>query len=176
MLKKILLGLVLLVAILAVVIALQPKDYKIARSLTINAPPEKIFPLINGYREWQKWSPFEALDPAMKRTFEGLATGQGAIYKWDGNDEAGAGTMTITESKPSSLVKMKLDFTRPMESSANVEFVLEPVAEGTKVSWIMSGENNFIGKAFHLFVNVDKMIGTYYEKGLADLKKLSEAN
>lgn len=171
MFKKILLGLVLLIAILAVVIALQPADFRITRSATIAAAPDKVFPLINDFHQWNQWSPWEKMDPDMQKTFEGPAAGPGSIYRWAGNDKVGQGVMTLNESKPNELIRIRLEFIKPMEAVSDIEFILKPEGEGTHVTWTMTGQNNFISKAFHLFFNVDKMVGSDFEKGLADLQK-----
>jgi len=164
--KKIIIGLVLILAVLAITIALQPSEFLITRSIAIKAPPETVFPLVNDFQQWSKWSPWDKKDTAMKRTFEGPPSGIGAIYRWDGNDEVGTGSMTIIESKPSELVSIKLQFMKPMESEAKSEFALKPQDQGTLVTWTMSGKNNFAGKAFSLIMNMDKMIGAEFDKGL----------
>jgi uncharacterized protein YndB with AHSA1/START domain len=174
MFKKILIGLVLIVAIFAVVIALQPNDFKVTRSIAINAPPSTVFPLVNDFHQWAKWSPWEDKDPAMKRTFAGPESGKDSIYSWVGNDEVGEGSMTITESQPPELVLIKLQFKKPMESEAKTEIAFKPQDQGTAVTWTMTGTNNFIGKAFCLFMNMDKMVGGDFEKGLAKLKAEAE--
>ena len=174
MLKKILLGLVLLIAILAVVVALQPNEFKVTRSITINAPPEKIFPLVNDFHQWAKWSPWEEKDPAMKRTFAGPEAGKDSVYSWVGNADVGEGSMTITESKPAELILINLQFKKPMESEAKTEFAFKPQDQATTVTWTMSGTNNFIGKAFCLVMNMDKMVGGDFELGLGKLKTVAE--
>ncbi len=174
MFKKILLGLLLIVMILAVVIALQPTDFKITRSITINAPPATVFPLVNDFHQWAQWSPWEKMDPAMQKTFEGPESGVGAVYRWEGNSDVGVGSMTITESKPLELLLIRLEFTRPMESVAQTEFTFKPDGDGTAITWTMTGNNNFMGKAFSLFMNMDKMIGTDFEQGLTELRKVAE--
>lgn len=173
--KKIFIGLVLIVAVLAVVIALQPAEFRITRSITIAAPPATVFSLINDFHQWNQWSPWEKMDPEMKKTYEGTAAGAGAIYTWSGNDKVGKGNMTLTESKPNDLILIRLEFIEPMEAVSGTEFTLKPEGDGTHVNWTMTGQNNFIGKAFHLFMDVDKMVGSDFEKGLADLKKSAEA-
>jgi uncharacterized protein YndB with AHSA1/START domain len=175
MFKKIIVGLLLIIAILAVVIALQPSEYQITRSITIKAPPETVFPLVNDFQQWAKWSPWDKKDAAMKRTFEGSPTGAGSIYRWNGNDDVGTGSMTITESKPAELVSIKLEFKKPMESEAMSAFTFQPQDQTTLVTWKMSGTNNFVGKAFSLMMNMDKMIGGDFEKGLTSMKELAES-
>jgi len=175
MIKKILLGLVVIVVILVVVIALQSSTYHVERTATINAPPAVVFAQVNDFHKWNAWSPWAKLDPAMKQTFEGAPAGNGAVYTWSGNKEVGEGRMLITESHPSDLVKIKLDFLRPFAASSNTVFSFKPEGNETKVTWAMDGDKNFIAKAFHLFMNIDKMVGGDFEKGLAQMKSVAES-
>lgn len=174
MFKKILIGLAAVIVILLVVIAMQPPEYKIERSATINAPPATVYGNVNSFHKWQVWSPWEKLDPAMKRTIDGPESGTGAKYHWTGNKEVGEGKMEITESKPAELVKIKLDFIKPMEGTSDTLFTFTPEGSGTKVTWTMSGKNNFVGKACSLVMNMEKMVGKDFEKGLAQMKAVSE--
>lgn len=176
MLKKIALGIVALVALLAIVIALQPSEFRVVRSAAMAAPTAEVFAQVNDLQAWRDWSPWEEVDPAMTRTFEGPSAGTGAVYKWSGNDDVGAGAMTITESRPNELVRILLAFTRPMESECDTEFTFKPDGEQTVVTWTMSGRNNFIGKAFCLFVDMDEMCGSQFEQGLAAMKAIAEAS
>ncbi len=176
MFKKIILGLVLLVAILVVVISMQPSNFKITRSITINAKPEMAFALVNDFKQWHQWSPWAKLDPNMKVTYEGAASGTGAIYRWEGNKDVGRGDITITESKPAELVAMSLHFIEPWEATNKTEIAFQPEGQQqTKVTWTMSGENTFMGKAMGLFINMDKMIGGDFERGLEKMKEVAEA-
>jgi len=175
MLKKILLGLVAIVAVFAVVVALQPSDYRIARSATVAAPPADVFAQVNDFHKWEAWSPWAKLDPAAKATYEGPPAGQGAVFKWSGNNEVGEGTMTLTESRPNELIKINLEFVKPMAGNSTTEFTFKPQADQTAVTWTMSGQNNFISRAICMFMNQDKMVGGYFEKGLANLKAVAEA-
>jgi hypothetical protein len=140
----------------------------------MRAQPGAVFDQVNNFHHWKEWSPWEERDPNMERTLEGPDAGVGAKYAWSGNDEVGKGKMEITESKPAELILIKLDFIEPYESTANVEFKFNPEEDGTNVSWTMSGKNNFIGKAMCMFMNMDKMIGDDFEKGLEKLKKQVE--
>lgn len=170
-------GVVLVVGmgIFAVVVAMQPAGFKVVRSTTIDAPPEVVFDQVNDFHKWENWSPWEKLDPAMKRTHEGPPSGKDAIYGWVGNDKAGEGKMTITQSKPPELIKIKLEFTRPMQDAADVEFDFQEEGKQTKVTWSMSGQNeDFVSKAFCLCMNMDKLIGRDFDKGLANMKELLE--
>jgi hypothetical protein len=175
MIKKILFGLVVIVVVLVIVIALQSSTYHVERTATINAPAPVVFAQVNDFHNWNAWSPWAKLDPSMKQTFEGAPAGNGAIYTWSGNKEVGEGRMLITESHPSDLVKIKLDFLRPFAATSNTVFTFKPEGNGTKVTWAMDGDKNFIAKAFHLFMNIDKMVGSDFEKGLAQMKSISES-
>jgi len=175
MIKKILLGLVVIVVVLCIVIALQSSTYHVERTATVNAPAPVVFAQVNDFHNWNAWSPWAKLDPAMKQTFEGASAGNGAIYTWNGNKEVGQGQMLITESHPSDLVKIKLDFIRPFAGTSDTVFTFKPAGNQTTVTWSMSGDKNFIAKAFHLFVNMYKMIGGDFEKGLAQMKAVAEA-
>jgi hypothetical protein len=178
MLKKILIvailvPLVLIVAVVGV-IAMQPADYRVERSTTIAAPPDAVFPHINGLQKWDAWSPWAKLDPDAKYTYEGPSSGKGAIVRWNGNDEVGEGQMAITESRPNELVRIKLDFLRPMEGTAMVDFTFKAEGDQTRLTWSMHGQNSFICKAISMVCNVDKMIGDNMEEGLASIKATVE--
>jgi uncharacterized protein YndB with AHSA1/START domain len=174
-LKKILVGFVALVVVLVLVVALQPAEYRVVRSATIAAPPAEVFAQVNDFHNWDAWSPWAKLDPACKNSFEGLPAGTGAVFAWSGNDQVGEGRMTLTESRPNELIQIKLDFVRPFESTCTTEFHFKPEGDQTAVMWSMSGENNFVGKAFCLFMNMDKTLGGEFEKGLAQMKAVTEA-
>lgn len=174
LLLKILLAIVLLVGGFLAYVAAQPAEYRVARSATINAPPDAVFAQVNDFHNWQKWSPWAELDPNAKVTFEGPAAGVGAVFKWSGNDDVGEGSMTLIESRPHEFVHIDLKFVRPFEDSADVTFSLHPQGEQTAVTWAMSGKNNFFGKLVCLFMDMDQMIGADYEKGLAQLKAVVE--
>ena len=176
MLKKILLGFGVIVVVFLIVVALQPSTFRVERSVTIAAPATAVFPHLNDLHKAQVWSPWKKFDPAAKYTFEGAPEGQGAIGTWEGNNDIGAGRQTIVESKPNELVRLRLDFLKPMESTCTGEFTLKPAGGGTTVTWALYGENNFLGKAFCLFMNQDKMIGGPFEEGLASLKSLIESD
>ena len=175
MIKKILLVLAAIIAFVLIAAIFQPAEFRVTRSATIAAPAAVVFAEANDFKRWQAWSPWEKLDPAMKRSFEGPAAGVGAVYGWDGNSEAGAGRMTITDSKPAELVRIRLEFTKPMEAQSQVEFTFRPEGTGTAVNWTMSGTNNYVCKVLCMFMNMDKMVGADFEKGLASLKAVAEA-
>ena len=179
MFKKILLGivvmLVVLIAVCLVLIMMQPAHYQVERSTTINAPAPTVFGLVNDFHKWDSWSPWAKLDPTMKQSYEGAPAGTGAMYSWAGNSQVGEGKMTIVESHPSDLVKIKLEFIKPFAATNATDFTLTPAGNSTNVKWTMSGDNNFVGKAFSLFMNMDKMIGADFERGLANMKKVAES-
>ena len=150
-----------------------PDTFRVFRSVTMAAPPERIAPHIEDFRMWQKWSPYEKLDLQMKKTFSGAERGVGSSYAWEGNSKAGAGSMTITEATPKTVI-MALRFTKPMRSESSAEFTLEPDGTGTRVTWAMTGQKNFMMKVMGIFMNMDKLIGRAFEEGLANLKELVE--
>jgi uncharacterized protein YndB with AHSA1/START domain len=154
--------------------ATRPDKFRIQRSTTIKAPADKIFPLINDYHRWTSWSPYEKLDPDMKRTYSGADSGKGAVYEWEGNSKVGQGRMEILETTSPSRVTIKLDFIKPFEGHSTAEFTLEPQGDGTNVTWAMDGTNSLMGKVMHLFINMDNMIGKQFEEGLANLKTVTE--
>jgi len=174
-LSKILGGLVVAVGIFLVIVAMQPAEFTVTRSATIAAPASAVFPFVNDLHQWDKWSPWEKVDPAMKKTFEGSPSGTNASYSWAGNKEVGEGKMTITESKAPELIRMRLEFFKPMEGTNDVTFSFKQDAGQTGVTWAMSGKKNFISKAVCMFMDMDKMVGGMFEKGLADLKTQAEA-
>jgi len=169
-------GGVIVVAIGGVLIAATtvPDTFAVARSAAIKAPPEAIFPLVNDLRRFGDWSPYDKRDPAMKRAYDGPASGTGAAYAWEGNDEVGAGRMEITESVPPAKVSMDLRFTRPFPARNAVDFTFVPKGEVTDVTWAMHGPVPFLAKIVHLFMDMDGMVGGDFEAGLANLKRLAE--
>jgi hypothetical protein len=175
MLKKILIGIVVAIAVFVIVVATRPAEYRVTRSITIAAPAEVVFPQVNELKKWEAWSPWGKIDPAMKLTYEGPPSGTGAIYTWAGNNQVGEGRLTITESRTNELVRCDLEFFKPMAGVSTAEFTFKPEGNQTTVTWSMTGHNNFISKAVCMFLSMDKMIGGQFEKGLADLKSLSEA-
>ncbi len=174
-LMPVLLGLAAILVGLLVVIAMQPADFRLERSATIGAPPEEVFAQVNDFHAWQEWSPWAKLDPDVKNTYQGSDAGTDAVFKWSGNNEVGEGKMTIIESKPNELVRIKLEFIRPFAATNTAEFDFKPEGEGTAVTWKMYGPNSFVGKAIHLVMDMDKMLGSDFEKGLAQMKSVVEA-
>jgi len=175
MFKKILIALALIVIAFIVIVALQPAEFRVSRSTTVAAPATAVFDQVNDFHKWDAWSPWAKLDPSMKKTHEGAPAGPGAIYSWSGNDQVGEGRMILTDSRASELVRIKLEFKKPFEATNTTEFSFKPEADKTQVTWSMSGTNNFMAKAFGLFMNMDKMVGGDFEKGLAQLKSVVEA-
>jgi uncharacterized protein YndB with AHSA1/START domain len=176
MLKKILIAVAVIIVVLAVIVALQPSEFRVARSATISAPASTVFALVNDFHKWEAWNPWGKIDPAMKQTYEGAPAGTGAIYTWAGNNEVGEGRMTIIESRPSELIRVKLEFFKPFAATNTAEFTFKPEANQTAVTWSMFGDKNFMAKAIHLFINMDKMIGGQFEKGLAEMKSMVETS
>ncbi len=156
------------------VVVTRPAKFHVERSATIGAPPDTVFASVNDLHEWSAWSPWEKLDPQMKRTYEGPPSGQGAIYAWSGNDKVGEGRMTIERSEKPQLVGIKLEFIKPWEATNATTFTFSPSPEGTRVTWAMDGNNNFMGKAASLFMDMDKMVGGDFERGLASMKGAAE--
>ena len=174
MLKTLLIVVVVVIGGVLVFAATKPDSFSVQRSITIKAPPEKIFAIVNDFHHWTEWSPWEKLDPAMKRTQSGAASGSGAVYAWEGNSKAGAGRMEIIESTPARKVGIQLDFIKPFEGHNIAEFSLAPEADATRVSWVMHGPTPFVSKVMQVFVSMDTLIGKDFEEGLANLKALTE--
>lgn len=172
--KMIALSVVALLGLLAAFVAAQPAHYQVKRSSTISAAPEIVFEQVNDFHKWEAWSPWAQLDPDAKNSFEGAPAGKGANFKWSGNDKVGEGSMTIIESNPPDLIRIDLTFVRPMQDTCITEFTFVPNGETTTITWTMSGNKNFISKAVCLFMDMDKMVGGDFEKGLAQLKSISE--
>lgn len=175
MLKKILLVLVALVLVFVIVVALQPSEFHVERSVTVDAPASKVFGEVNDFHKWDAWSPWAKLDPNAKVTFEGPESGEGTVMTWAGNSEVGAGKMTLVESEPDKLVKIKVDFTEPFEGTSGSQFDFAPEGDKTTVTWSMNDDHTFIEKAFCLVMNGKKMIGDQMDQGLAKLKRVSES-
>lgn len=163
-----------LAGLLTAVVSLQPSELKISRSTTMRAQPELIFKNVNVLHNWEAWSPWEKMDPAARKTYEGPPEGVGATCAWSGNNQIGQGRMTIIESRPFELVRFQLDFLKPIKVSNSAVFTFKPEGRETVVTWTMYGKSNFIGKALGLFLNCEKIVGCQFEKGLARLRSLSE--
>lgn len=173
MLKKIAIGFALLLAAFIAIVALRPAEFHVERHATLAASPAALFERVNNHHKFNDWNPFLKVDPQVKNTYSGPEAGVGAVCSWDGNKDIGAGSATIVESKPNELVRMRMDWKRPMEGVATVDFTFKPEGDKTVVTWSMYGKNNFLGKLVSLFMDCDKMVGPQFEEGLASLGKLT---
>lgn len=173
---KILIVVAVAIVVLVAVIAMRPSDFRITRSASIVAPTAVVFGQVNDFHKWEAWSPWAKMDPTAKTTYEGPAAGNGAIFRWAGNNKVGEGNMTIIESRPNELVQIKLEFLKPFTATHTAEFTFKPEGAQTIVTWSMYGKNNFMAKAVGLFMNCDKMIGGQFEQGLADMKAIAEGD
>ena len=163
---------VIIVAVLAYA-ATRPDSFRVERSASVKAPPEKIFANLQDFSKWPAWSPWKKLDPAMKRSHSGAAAGKGAAYAWE-SEKVGTGRMEILDAAVASGVKIKLDFSKPFEAHNTAEFSLKPQGDSTLVTWAMYGPSNFMSKTMGIFMSMDAIVGKDFEKGLADLKSVSE--
>ena len=175
MFKIILIIVVVLIVAVLVFAATRPGTFKVERAATIKAPPEKILALINDFRRWAVWSPWEKLDPALERSYSGAASGPGAVYAWQGNNKVGQGRMEIMASS-SSATTIKLDFIKPFEAHNIADFTLLPQGDSTVLTWAMHGPKPYMAKLMHMFFNMDKLVGGDFERGLANLKAAAEEN
>ena len=175
MFKKILIGIAVIIIVFVIIVATRPSEYSVTRSVAIAAPPDAVFPHINELKKWDAWNPWGKADPNMKFTYGGPASGVGANYAWAGNKEVGEGRATITESRPGESVKFKMEFFKPMSATSEMEFTFKPQGNQTEVTVTVTGEKNFMAKAFCLFMSMDKMIGGKFEKALVDLKAIAES-
>jgi len=176
MLGKLLLGLVIVVVVLAIVVATRPSTFRVERSILITASPESVFAQVNDFHSWAAWSPWEKLDPKMEKTFSGPSAGADATYAWKSdNGKVGQGRMTIERSDLPSSVSVKLEFIKPFAATNTVTFTMIPAGTQTRTTWAMDGHSGFLGKLFHLVMNMDKMVGGDFERGLAALKSVTEA-
>lgn len=167
-------GAAVVIAALVAYAATRPDAFRIARSITIAAPPEAIFPLIDDLRKFATWSPYDKKDPDMARAFSGPSHGTGQRYDWDGDSNVGKGWLVITSSSAPSRVDIDLNMLKPIEATNKVAFTLEPEGATTKVTWAMEGKSSLVAKVMHLFFNVEKMVGGDFEAGLASLKSAAE--
>ncbi len=166
--------LAVIVIVFLVAVALRPSEFRVTRTARIAATPATLFDQINDFHKWEAWSPWAKLDPAARNSFEGKSAGTGAAFAWSGNSKVGEGRMTITESRPSELVQLRLEFMKPFKATNTAAFTFKPEGDQTVVAWSMAGQYNFLSKANRLFMNCDKMVGGQFETGLANLKQLSE--
>jgi len=174
MIKTIVIVLIAIVAAILGYAMTRPDTFTVKRAISIKAPPERIFPLIDDFHRWPVWSPWEKMDPDMKRTFSGPPSGKGSAYAWQGNSKVGEGRMEILDDPAPSKVVIKLDFIKPFEGHNTATFLLEPKGELTDVTWTMDGPSPYVAKVMGVFMNMDKMIGNDFEAGLANMKAAAE--
>jgi uncharacterized protein YndB with AHSA1/START domain len=174
MLHKTAIVVLVLIAALLAFAATKPDSFRVQRTASIKAPPEKIFPLISDLKSWAAWSPWEKIDPAMKRTHSGAPSGKGAVYAWEGNREIGAGRMEILDAAAPARVTIRLEFVKPFEAQNFAEFTLQPQGEATNVTWAMYGPSTYVSKLMSVFFDMDAMIGEKFAAGLANLKAAAE--
>ena len=174
MFETIALVIVIIIGAVLVYAATRPDSMHVERAARIKAAPDTIFPLINDFHNWVGWSPYEKLDPAMKKTYSGAPKGVGAVYEWKGNSKAGQGRMEITNASPPSRIAIKLDFLKPFAVHNAAIFTLMPQGDSTTVTWAMDGPTPYVAKLMGVFVNMDTMIGRDFEAGLANLKAIAE--
>lgn len=158
-----------------IVVGLQSTAYRVTRKATMNAPPAAVFAQVNDFHRWEHWSPWAKIDPAMKQTYDGPASGTGAKYHWLGNKQVGEGRMTITESRPNERIVINLEFIKPFAATNTTEFTFAPHGNQTEITWNMDGKKNFMLKAMGLFMSMDKMVGGQFEQGLANMRSIVEA-
>jgi len=173
-LKNVLLVLLVAIAGVLALAATRPDHYRIERGAKIAAAPAVVFAQVDDFHRWDAWSPWEKIDPAMKRTFAGPESGKDASYSWAGNDKAGEGRMTIVEHQPDARIGIRLEFIKPWTETCQAAFTFAPESEGTNVTWTMDGTHTYVSKVFCVFMDMDKMIGTDFEKGLGQLKTVAE--
>lgn len=178
MLKTTLLAIAALLAtgivIVLILAAMKPDTFQVERAITINAPPERIYPLIADFKAWSAWSPWEKKDPAMKRNFSGAPSGIGARYAWEGDKNVGSGAMAIVEASAPGRLGIDLDFLKPFEAHNKAVFALEPQGQSTRVTWTMTGPTPFMIKIVHVAMNMDRMVGGDFEAGLRAMKAQAE--
>jgi len=162
------------IAVVLILAATKPDTFSVRRAITVRAPAEKVFPLINDFHQWGSWSPYENKDPAMKRSYSGPASGKGAVYGWEGNNNVGSGRMEILDASAPSKIVIKLDFFAPFEGHNTAEFTMLPQGDATTVTWLMHGPAPFMNKMMQVFMNLDNMIGKDFEVGLSNLKRITE--
>ena len=175
MITPVMTAIVAVIAVFVVIVALRPSEFRVTRSATISGPPDRVFTQVNDLHNWEAWSPWVKIDPAAKTTYNGPPAGVGAAFSWAGNAKVGEGTMTIIESRAPELVRFRLEFLKPFKGTNTAEFTFKPEGNGTTVTWSMYGKNNFIAKAMCMFMDMDKMVGGQFEKGLASIKSIVES-
>ncbi len=174
MLRTVLIGLAVVIALFLIVVATRPPTFHVERSIAMAVPPDRVFPHVNDLHAWNAWSPWERIDPNLQRTFSGAPAGTGAAYAWVGNGDVGEGRMTITKSTPPSQIVIRLEFLKPFAATNTATFTFLPTSTGTTLTWAMDGDKNFMAKALHMFMDMDKMVGGSFEQGLGALKTIAE--
>ena len=176
MFKRIAIFLVLLIVGILGFAATKPDTFRVQRSTSIKAPPDKVFALVNNFHSWDGWSPWEKMDLTMKKTYGGPDSGPGATYEWDGNDKVGKGKMEISKVAEPKEINLKLHFMKPFECQNRVDFTFENKGEATDVTWAMHGPSPYFSKLIQVFMSMDSMVGKDFEAGLANLKAIAEKN
>lgn len=174
MLSTLLLTLVLACGAVLALTASRPPSFHLSRSILIQAPPARPFALVSDFRRWCEWSPWEDLDPAMRREYGGAPSGVDSTYGWQGNSKTGAGVMRITAVEPDRSIVIRLEFTRPFAAVNTAEFAFQPRGDATEVTWSMHGPLDFKSRLIGIFFSMERMVGPMFEKGLAALKVAAE--
>jgi uncharacterized protein YndB with AHSA1/START domain len=169
------LALAIVIILFIVVIAGQPDDFAVSRQTRISAPPDHVFALVNEVRRWEGWNPWSKVDPHCVMTYDGPPSGVGANYAWKGNSKVGQGRNTIVESQPNERVRFRLEFLKPFACTNQAEFTFQRQGVETVVTWTMSGKSHATSKVFGLLMNCDKMIGSQFDNGLAQMKSIAES-
>ncbi|MDD4617084.1 MAG: SRPBCC family protein [Alphaproteobacteria bacterium] len=168
-------GILAILLIFSAMISMRPDVFLVKRSLALRARDDVIFDQINDLRKWENWSPWAKLDPATRRHFEGPREGVGAVLRWDGDEKTGKGSMIVTQSRPSNLIRILLEFEKPIRSTSTAEFVLVPLGDQTVLTWSMYGNLDFKSKAMGIFTNAEEFLGRRMERGLVDLRHIVES-
>ena len=174
MLMNIVLVVIVVIVALLVYAATRPDDFRVQRTTRIKAPADRIYPNIADFHKWAMWSPYDKLDPTMKKTMSGAPFGKGAVYQWSGNSKAGSGRMEIVEANEPAKVGIKLDFEKPFRANNLTEFTLKPAGDTTDVTWTMTGTSPLVMKMMGVFMNMDNLIGKDFVTGLESLKAIAE--
>jgi len=174
MLPIVLIAAVAVVALFIIIVAMRPEDFRYTRAARIAAPPEVVFANVDDFHKWEAWSPWAKMDPNCKNSFSGPESGPGATFAWSGNNKVGEGRMTILDSRPGEVIRIKLEFFKPFKATNTAEFTFKPEGGQTQVTWSMFGKCNFMSKAVGMFMDCEKMVGAQFEQGLANLNSASQ--
>jgi len=153
-----------------------PAEKTISREIVIQAPPESLFPMINHSKKMNDWMPWLESDPGVKMVFSGPDEGVGSKSEWDSPGKMGTGSAVVMESNLNQSVKTQLTYTKPIAMSQVAEVTLTPTQGGTKVTWSVECHNSFFFRLMGVLLNVDKMVGGEFEKGLNKLKLIAESS